>query len=154
GERHYPSDHPRPRPLEGTSEFLKQREYDTFKEGLKAGLQPVTWNPVKMALVRLEQIDKFVSAHEMAESFKKEGLVKFVRIGGEVTEGYVELKDKIFSANKKDAKSGALMTFGKWYAPDDLAKAFNNHLSPGWSGAKAYDVIRNYGKAVNQANLV
>jgi hypothetical protein len=142
------------RPLAGEAGFLKGREYDTFKEGLAAGLQPATWNPVKMALLRIDQIDKFLAAHKMADDFKKNGFVKFVRIGGEVPVGWVEMNDKIFRAEKLNPKSGALMSFGKYYAPKEVATAFNNHLSPGLHGNAAYDIIRNAGNAVNQANLL
>jgi GGDEF domain-containing protein len=142
------------RPLAGDSGFLKEREYDTFKEGLATGLQPLTWNPVKMALTRIEQIDKFLAAHKMADDFKKNGLVKYVRLGGEIPSGWVEMEDKIFRAEKLDEKSGALMTFGKWYAPPEVAKVFNNHLSPGLNGNKAYNIVRMVGNAVNQSNLI
>ena len=134
--------------------FLKSREYDTFKEGLATGLQPITWNPVKMALTRIDQIDKFLAGHRIADDFKKQGLVKYVRLGGDIPEGWTEMQDKIFRAEKLDKESGALMTFGKWYAPKDVAKIFNNHLSPGLTRNGVYSIVRKAGNAVNQANLI
>jgi hypothetical protein len=55
-------------PADGRSKdrksFLKQRKIDTFKEGLDAGLEPISDNPVDLALLKIREMDRYVAAHK------------------------------------------------------------------------------------------
>lgn len=58
--------------------FLKKRTHITHKEGRDAGLKPISDNPIEMALLRLHQINKYVSRTNIMERLKQAGLMKFV----------------------------------------------------------------------------
>ncbi|MFO1533987.1 MAG: hypothetical protein ABR562_10030 [Thermoplasmatota archaeon] len=43
----------------------------TYRDGIEAGLEPVDWNPVRLVLRTLEQVDKSVMAHDVREELKE-----------------------------------------------------------------------------------
>jgi hypothetical protein len=141
-------------PFEGTGTFLKPRYYDTVLEGVQAGLEPLTYNPTKMALLRLHEMDKYLMAHEVLQSLERRGIAQFVEYGKEhqVADGYTVLNDKIFRSFKQ-LEDGTKVVAGRYYAPKDAALPINNHLAPGLRGSVVYDIIRSYNNAVNQATL-
>jgi len=47
------------RPVEGKKSFLKQRKYRTFR----AGLEPVSDNPVDLVMLKLGEMDRYLVAH-------------------------------------------------------------------------------------------
>jgi diguanylate cyclase (GGDEF)-like protein len=83
------------RPFEGAKSFLKQRKIDTFKEGLDAGLEPLSDNPVDLALLKIREMDRYVAAHKTLNYLKENGLAKFVPIGEKSPEGFIKIDDKI-----------------------------------------------------------
>ena len=81
------------RPLEGTKAFLKQRTKEYVVDGLKAGLIPLSDNPVDMALTKLHEVHKFVAAQDMLAEAKAIGARKFVYIFEKAPEGWVKVDD-------------------------------------------------------------
>lgn len=139
------------RPLEGSATFARHRFYRYFSDGLDAGLKPLTYNPIKMQLLGLYEIDRFIMAHEMKNDMRQAGLVKFVKIGQDVPPGWSKLDDKIFKPRL--FKDGGLTSYGEYWAPADVAKVFNNYLSPGLRSNEAYEIARQYGNFMNQIQL-
>src|SRR5260370_12051315 len=62
--------------LEGGKAFLKQRHYDYFQEGLAAGLEPVTSNPVELALIKHYEIQKFLRGQRIFRDLRTADYVK------------------------------------------------------------------------------
>lgn len=58
------------RPFEGGKSFLKQRTYPTMAEGRAKGLEPVTDNPVTMALMKVQEMDRYIAAHRSLNDWK------------------------------------------------------------------------------------
>lgn len=110
------------RPLEGNKSFLKQRTWGTIKEGMASGLKPVSTNPVDLALLKLQQMDKFIAFHEFRDDLKSRGWLKEMAAGERVPEGYAKIEDPAF------AKAGGLQ--GYYAVPELVAKDVNNYLSP------------------------
>lgn len=129
------------RPLEGSKGFLKQRMYQYFSQGIKAGLVPITYNPVEMMLLKGQEIRRYIYAQKIFAEMKQEGLVAKWKYG-EQPAGWTALNDKI-------AQAGA----ERYYAPDEAATLINNHLSPGLQGNGAYDAFRKAGMMLNSAQL-
>ena len=77
------------RNLAGPKEFLKQRSIPTVREGVDAGLAPVSWNPATLVLNKLVSMEKFITAQELLQDYKRIGLAKFVRVGGKAPQGWV-----------------------------------------------------------------
>jgi hypothetical protein len=140
------------KPLSGTSSFLKPRDYEFFTDAIEAGLQPVTWNPVKMALLRAHDMDRFLMAHTVLETWKTVDLAKWFTNKADKPEGWVRLDDRVFNPQVKSAQGG-MQTFGNYYAPRDAAKIMNNYLMPGLRGNVVYDTIAGYNNFVNSTNL-
>ena len=88
------------RPMEGSKGFTKQRTYDYFKDGVKAGLTPVTWNPVEMYLLKRDQAMKFITAHNVIKDWRAVGLSKRVMIGDDKPEGWIKIDDNISTIYK------------------------------------------------------
>src|SRR5690348_2944062 len=53
------------RPLEGPASFLKRRTIPTTVDGINAGLTPITYNPVKLALLKINEMDRYIMAHNI-----------------------------------------------------------------------------------------
>lgn len=83
------------RPMEGSKAFLKQRTIPTTLEGIQAGLEPVSYNPVDLTLLKLREMQRYLMAHQSLNEMKDAGLVKFVRSGVQAPDGYTRINDKI-----------------------------------------------------------
>lgn len=122
--------------------FLKQRTYSTFTEGIADGMEPVTYNPVDMVLLKLHEMDRFATAHSTFNMLKDRGLAHIFS-PDQVPDGWTKVNDTLFNAGENAA----------WYMPKDAAEPFNRHLSPGLRGNIAYDTIAHYNNLINQFNL-
>jgi hypothetical protein len=91
-------------PLRGSQAFRKKRSIDSFADGIARGLEPVTNDPLEMALLKINELNKFYYGTRMADEIKKSGVGKFYRSLGQVPSGWVELKDRAFRAILPPAK--------------------------------------------------
>jgi hypothetical protein len=66
------------RPFEGSKSFLKKRTYPTMAEGRAAGLEPITDNPVTMALLKIAEMDRYIAAHRTLNDWKGSGSARYV----------------------------------------------------------------------------
>jgi hypothetical protein len=82
-------------PLEGSKAFLKEREIPTTLDGIRMGLKPVTLNPVDLTLLKLREMQKYLTAHRALNEMHEASLVKFVRAGDEAPAGFSRIDDKI-----------------------------------------------------------
>jgi hypothetical protein len=141
------------KPLEGSARFLKNRFYQYASSGVEHGLNPVTWNPIRLQLAALFDTDRFLMAHDIKDQFKDAGLVQWKKLSEykDVPPGWQRLDDKIFQP--KIVGDGALKEYGTYYAPAEVAKIFNRYLSPGLGGNPVFRNFRNYGNTLNMINL-
>ena len=130
------------RSLEGGKRFTKERTFATIKEGMDAGLVPVTDNPIELSLMQLHQMDKFITAQDMVREMEGEGLARRVPHDERPPDGWIPIDDKI--ARKGNATL---------YAPEPAATIVNRTFSPGLSGQPIYDTIRTAGNMMNSAQL-
>lgn len=131
------------RPLEGQKSFLKRRTFPTIEDGIKAGLVPVTYNPVELVLLKNREIDKYVSGQKIFQEMKDNGTAQLVPFDERPPAGWTRINDKI-------AQAGSA---GMYYAPDAAARVINNYLSPGLRGNVIYDAVRGAGNVLNQVQL-
>lgn len=95
------------KPLAGREGFRKKRVIDTFREGIDMGLTPVDWNPARLAVKALEQMDKSIMAHDSVEELKAKGLWHFVGIGKKAPESWEQISDKmakVFAPGQAEVK--------------------------------------------------
>ena len=83
------------RPLEGSKGFLKQRTHMTFADGIAAGLEPVSKNPVTMVLLKAAEMDKYLLAHKALADFKDQGIAKYVSVDDKAPAGWTKIADPI-----------------------------------------------------------
>jgi hypothetical protein len=141
------------RPLHGSKAFLKKRSIESIKSGVQEhGLTPVSYNPIDLAMLKHREMQKYVMATKSIEAMKDQGLVKFVKTGGETPEGYTKINDafaQVFSRNENKE----LVLRGNYMAHPAVATLLNNHLSPGLRGNIFYDLYRGAGNSLNQFQL-
>ena len=86
------------RPLQGNKAFLKQRSIPTIAEGRELGLEPVSSNPVDLALLKMREMDKYILGQRLMQDLKRRGIVKFVgatKRAEDVAPGYSKINDSI-----------------------------------------------------------
>lgn len=83
------------RPFEGTRGFLKRATLADISEGIARGGVPMSTNPITMFKIAYADGMKYITAQRMFEALKKDKLVKFVRLGQEPPEGFVQLNDRL-----------------------------------------------------------
>ncbi len=130
------------RTLEGAKGFKKERTFPTVREGMEAGLVPVTDNPIELSLLQLHEMDKFITAQDIINEMEAEGLAVRVPHDERPPAGWVPIDDKIAR------KGNALL-----YAPEPAALIVNRTLAPGLSGRPIYDAVRSVGNMLNSAQL-
>ena len=62
------------RPFQGSGAFKKQKVFDDMKQAIDAGFKPLTWNPVEMALLKADEMDRYIMAHRVLDDLRKQGL--------------------------------------------------------------------------------
>jgi hypothetical protein len=122
------------RPMEGGAGYTKERFYETLDDARKAGLVPISENPVDMMQAHLGQMDKYICLHQIRTELEKRGYVmdddpKAFR----KPEGWAKVNDPAFN--------GKLV-------PELIAKDLNSNL-----GATLNDsaVFRGFRKVENSA---
>lgn len=142
--------------LEGSANFLKRRDFPTFKEALAAGLKPVSDNPIQLVMLKAREMDRYLMAHHILRDLGDQGLaVRLPAPGEEVTDA---LK-KYSVPSRNDIPAGMteianLFGGARWYAEDGAAQVMNNYLTPGLRTASgAYRIAAGINNTMNQANL-
>ena len=116
------------RPLRGPASFLKMRTIPTIKEGMDAGLTPLTINPLVMTLLKVREMQRFISGVKMMRTFKDAGLAQFLPAGKPMPEGWAEIKDNIARVRQWSEEEQGFIERGKYIMPEDGARLINNHL--------------------------
>jgi hypothetical protein len=148
------------RPLKGPASFLKGRTIPTTSEGVAAGLEPVTYNPVELTLLKYHEMDRYVMGQKIFQEFKDKGLAQFSR-SDIPPEGYAKINDRVANVveyrptTKSNGDPGApeRVLRGHWYVQEDAARVLNNFLSPGLDRFKWFRALRWVGNNVNMAQL-
>lgn len=83
------------RPFEGQKSFLKKRSIEFTSQGIEAGLTPVSYNPVDLALLKIREMDKYIMAHRTIDEYKKNGLAQYIKVGDDAPDGWQKIDDRI-----------------------------------------------------------
>lgn len=82
------------RPLAGSEGYAKKRTIPTYREGIDAGFEPVSWNPAELLRLKLHEIDKSILlGHDLPKELQANGLRQFVKLGGKVPDGFTKVND-------------------------------------------------------------
>jgi hypothetical protein len=141
------------RGMSGNESFTKNRELDTFDEGIRQGLQPVTYNPLRLVMMRVEQMNRYAMKEQLKQDFITSKKATLIKSGEPVPDGLVPLEDRAFEP------AGGLQ--GRYFAPEPVARIFNRFTSKGLAGKgvipftnlSAYDALRSLNNGMNQFQL-
>ena len=117
------------RPLRGPATFLKKRTIPTVKDGIAAGLRPLTINPLVLSFLKLHEMQKFYSGVKLMQKFKESGLARFLPSGKPMPTGWTEIKDAVGRVKQWSEAEGGFIERGRYIMPEDGARVINNHLS-------------------------
>jgi hypothetical protein len=144
-------------PLQGKKGFLKQRSIPTLAEGIARGLEPLTENPVEAMMLRVREMDKYITAHEAMQEMDSKGLLKTIKAKDKVPDGYAKINDSIATIYAKPSRRGAIQTSGFRVAPEEVANLVNNQTSPGLRNNKyfggAFRALLGAGNLMNGVQL-
>lgn len=128
---------------QGSGKNLKARSIPTISDGIKAGLTPITENPIEATAAYAQNMSRFLATHKMQNELKLQGYAKWYTPGSKnVPQGWVPL-DGIMT--EKMAPGSPRVPVGsnagqavrpmdrpiKLYAPPDVARVYNNFISKG-----------------------
>lgn len=116
---------------QGSGASLKARTVPTIADGVAAGLEPITLDPIASTMRYVTNMDQFIGATEALNTARENGTVIYVRpkvVGAsghpesfKVPEGYAPLEGR-GATNAAGAKA---------YAPESFARVYNNFISQG-----------------------
>jgi hypothetical protein len=140
-------------PMEGAKSFTRERFYEDFEQGLKAGLEPVSWNPVDLTEMKLAEINKYLTANNIMDELAQHGLLKKAKPGERIP-GYATIDDPIAKIRQYSKKQKGMIERGQYLAPQEVAQVINNYLSPGLRDKYgSFRSLLDLGNSVNQFQL-
>lgn len=125
---------------QGRTGPTKKRSLPTMEDGIKAGLVPVTTNPVESALHYASNMSQFIAANTVVDKARKLKTVKYFKPGSKhVPDNWRPLQGRL---GTKQTPVGLM----QGYAPENFARVYNNFISKGfhqWEmGGKVFDNLQ------------
>ncbi len=117
------------RPLLGPKSFLKERTIPTTKEGLAAGLTPISTNPLVLTFAKLAEMQKFYHGVEFVHAIKDERLAVFKPSFKRMPDGWAKIEDAVGRVLQWSEAEQGFIERGHYIMPEDAARVVNNHLS-------------------------
>jgi len=82
------------RPFKGGESFRKPKVFDDTMEGIEAGLEPISPNPIDLVMLKFAEIDRSIMANEALREFRGTGREKFLSVFKKMPEGWEKVNDK------------------------------------------------------------
>lgn len=138
--------------LEGGKRFTKARTFASYREGMAAGLQPASENPIELALMGLQQMDKYITANDLVSELETTGIGKWMKPDEWRPPGFRPISDKIAHKLLVD-ETGNIKGSMTFVVPEQVAGIIDTTFSPGWAGKPWYQALRSAGNMMNMAQL-
>lgn len=103
---------------EGSGGFTKARSIPTVADGIRAGLEPVTIDPIEATFRYVENVDRFLATNEVFDTAVEKGDVVW-RAPGHQPDGWTQVQGR-----KNQPVTGQVP-----YAPDGWARVYNRFIS-------------------------
>jgi len=135
---------------QGSGGFTKGRTLPTVADGLAAGLEPLTTDPIAATIRYVTNADRFIAQNEVFDTARNLGTVNY-RTPGKQLPGEVELKGRL---GKRTTPAGPQVA----YAPEGWARVYNNYISRGIAELdpalqQGYDAVRHTANAITGLEL-
>lgn len=134
---------------EGRGANLQKRSIPTIAEGIKAGLEPVSADPIETTMRYVQNMDRFIATNQVFDAARDAGTLKYFNPGKQPS-GWVQVNGRL---GQKQTPAGIMNA----YAPEDWARIYNNFIDRGihknadWGNI--YDAARNTSNAITQLEL-
>lgn len=128
---------------QGSSRSLKARVLPTIQDGLAAGLTPRLENPIENTMTYVRNMNRYLGTYQIQQELDALGYSKWLTPGKQ-PRGWVELEGIRTNKSAPTGQGGAVPL--KLYAPEDVARVYNNFISKGleqgdwqpfWAAARA-----------------
>jgi hypothetical protein len=155
------------RPFKGSESFRKQKVFDDIMEGIDAGLEPISNNPLDLVRLKYAELDRSIMANRALREWESSGDVISVNNSGVPLkkslrenfnpEEWAKIDDKYGTIWIKDDFTGLPSKVGYRVAKKSVADVLNNYLSSSLYNSpyfgKAYKGYMAVGNTLNQAQL-
>jgi hypothetical protein len=142
---------------QGSGASLKKRTIPTIKEGLDAGLEPISDDPIEVTMRYVSSMDKFIAQQEVFQAAKDSGVIKFVKpkvMGASGNPDSLKIPDGYAPLQGRGAKN---IQGEQAYAPSEWAKIYNNYISRGFhendTAGKVYDAVQGVSNGITAMEL-
>jgi hypothetical protein len=142
---------------QGSGASLKKREIPTIADGIKAGLVPVTTDPIEATMRYVSSMDRFIATTATLDVGKMVGLVKYIKPKTYGASGHPDsfkVPDGWVPLNGRGARNAA---GGQAYAPEGFANVYNNFISRGFhanaEAGRVYDAVQKTSNAITALEL-
>lgn len=115
------------KPFQGTKGFMLQATLPDVSTGIAMGGVPVSYNPQVLFELAYADAKKYTTAQGMAESFKKMGLMQFVKFRKPAPDDFVRLDDAM--ARVHFPVPQGMVNAGEWWIDKGAGRLLNNFLS-------------------------
>ena len=114
--------------------FRKERTFATLREGMEAGLRPLSLNPVEVVLRSFAEQRKFLNANYALKDMVDRGMIfpEATLRGGVLPNGWNYIDPRIARLGKQ-----------RYIAPEEVATLFNRAYEPGLDRFTTYRLVRN-----------
>lgn len=122
------------RPFEGSKAAMKKKVFADIWEGIEAGFEPISDNPLDLAFLRMEDMDKYVICHSTLQALAADGAARLIRPGERIPEGWQNVDGRYGIVTKLgfegpgDEESEPISY--RYIVREDVAQVVNNYLSP------------------------
>jgi GGDEF domain-containing protein len=142
------------RPLKGPATFLKKRTIPTTKEGISYGLTPATTNPLILTLLKVNEMQRYISGVSMMRGLKDAALAQFVSATKGFPDGWTKIDDAIGSVSKWSEAEGGFVHYGNYFMPTNAARIINNHTGRSkLADVAAVQVFKRFSNTMNAWQL-
>lgn len=145
------------RPVQGPESYRKHRTIPTFRDGVQFGLTPATWNPAEMLQRKIFEMSQSLKGRALHDDLVKSGLYAYVPAQKQKPEDikhWKQVPDYALGTKYGPKQEYGKLVLGHYYAPPEVVRLIENHLSPGLYGKSVlYDAYRAAGNLSTQLLL-
>jgi hypothetical protein len=155
------------RPFKGGESFRKQKVFDDIMEGIDAGLEPISPNPLDLVKLKLAEMDRSIMANKALREFEAKGDVINVDNSGRPLKkalqadfnpaDWAKINDKYGTIWFHDPTTNMPVKVGYRMAKKPVAEVMNNYLSSSLYNSPyfgdAFKVYMGTANALNQTQL-